>query len=72
MAKLAAPREIFSYREPQMHAVVNDECDVCAKLAVEWDRWADRDLLIEINNHPHEVPKLARVRQWKAEGVPTR
>lgn len=47
-----------------IRAVVPDGCGVCAALADEWGRNHDRDVLIEINNHPHEEPKLARVEDW--------
>jgi hypothetical protein len=42
---------------------------VCAALAKQWDDKQDRDVLIEINNHPHTEPKLSRVKTWVAEGA---
>jgi hypothetical protein len=52
-----------------MRATVPPGCDVCAALAQQWDETADRDVLIEINNHPHTEPKLSRVTTWKREGA---
>jgi hypothetical protein len=42
---------------------------VCAALAKQWDETSDRDVLFEINNHPHNEPKLSRVKAWKAQGA---
>ncbi|MDO0926815.1 hypothetical protein QQY24_15825 [Streptomyces sp. TG1A-8] len=64
-----APREIVSYRSPEIRATVHNGCDVCKALAQQWDATHDRDLLIEINNHPHEKPKLSRVKDWVADGA---
>lgn len=44
-------------------------CGVCGALAKQWDEKHDRDLLIEINNHPHAEPKLSRVNSWVAKGT---
>ena len=63
------PREIVSHRAPEIRATVQPRCDVCASLAKQWDESYDRDLLIEINNHPHEEPKLSRVKTWVDEGA---
>ncbi|WP_433858203.1 hypothetical protein [Streptomyces kronopolitis] len=60
---------IESHRQPTITATVTEGCDVCAALAKQWDDMLDRDVLFEINNHPHEEPKLSRVRKWKAEGL---
>jgi len=69
MSAAAAPREIVSTRAPEMRATVPTGCDVCAALAKQWDEKHDRDVLIEINNHPHKKPKLSRVNSWVAEGA---
>ncbi|QAX94750.1 hypothetical protein HOV12_gp42 [Streptomyces phage Lilbooboo] len=70
MADLSdAPREIVSSRTPEIRATVAKGCDVCGALAKQWDESGDRDVLIEINNHPHKEPKLSRVAAWKAEGA---
>lgn len=57
-------REIVSTRSPEMRATVAEGCDVCEALAREWDESNDRDVLLEIQNHPHARPKLARVGGW--------
>ncbi|QBZ73423.1 hypothetical protein SEA_HEATHER_53 [Streptomyces phage Heather] len=64
-----APREIVSHRQPEIRATVRTKCDVCHALAKQWDTSWDRDLLIEINNHPHEEPKLSRVKAWINDGA---
>ncbi|MFD4633814.1 hypothetical protein ACFVYR_12470 [Streptomyces sp. NPDC058284] len=61
--------EIVSGRYPEIRATPAPGCDVCAALAGEWFSNGDRDVLIEINNHPHEEPKLSRVKAWKSEGA---
>ncbi len=61
--------EIVSGRYPELRATPAPDCDVCAALAKQWEETSDRDVLIEINNHPHDEPKLSRVKQWKAEGA---
>jgi len=38
-------------------------CAVCSYLAERFRRTRERDLLLEINNHPHERPKLELVRR---------
>ncbi|MEW2406503.1 hypothetical protein [Streptomyces griseoviridis] len=69
MSDAAAPREIVSSRIPEIRATVPPDCDVCSALAKQWDEKQDRDVLIEINNHPHKKPKLSRVSAWVAEGA---
>lgn len=69
LSKAAASREIVSSRVPEIRATVPPDCDVCGALAKQWDETRDRDVLIEINNHPHTEPKLSRVRTWVAEGA---
>jgi hypothetical protein len=44
-------------------------CDVCGALAKQWDETGDRDVLMEINNHPHTEPKLSRVKDMVANGA---
>ncbi|MCZ4117833.1 hypothetical protein [Streptomyces sp. H39-S7] len=61
-------REIVSTLWPEMRAKVAPGCDVCAALAKEWDERRDRDVLMEINNHPHGTPKLSRVAEWIGAG----
>ncbi|MEU0423895.1 hypothetical protein ABZ235_09785 [Streptomyces canus] len=61
--------EIVSRRDPEIRATPAQGCDVCAALAKQWDETNDRDVLIEINNHPHSEPKLSRVKAWKAQGA---
>jgi len=61
--------EIVSGRYPEIRATPAPGCDVCAALADEWFADGDRDVLIEINNHPHEEPKLSRVRTMLGEGA---
>jgi hypothetical protein len=63
-------REIRSGGYAEIVATVPDGCRVCAALAKEWFESRDRDVLLEINNHPHSAPKLNRVKRWKATGVP--
>jgi hypothetical protein len=68
--RTVATREIVSSRPaPEIRATPAEGCDVCNALAKQWDETGDRDVLIEINNHPHQEPKLSRVRQWKREGA---
>ena len=62
-------REIVSGRYPEIRATPTAGCDVCAALADEWFANGDRDVLIEINNHPHKEPKLSRVKAWMTEGA---
>jgi hypothetical protein len=69
LSESSAPREIVSYRQPEIRATVAQGCDVCGALAKQWDDQHDRDLLLEINNHPHTEPKLSRVTAWVAEGA---
>jgi hypothetical protein len=69
LSAATAPREIVSSRAPEIRATVSPDCDVCAALAKQWDDKQDRDVLIEINNHPHTEPKLSRVKAWVAEGA---
>ncbi|MET9295308.1 hypothetical protein [Streptomyces sp. NPDC003077] len=65
-------REIVSsHQYPEMRATPAEGCDVCGALAKQYATSKDRDLLIEINNHPHTEPKLSRVRAWKQEGAKT-
>jgi hypothetical protein len=61
--------EIVSGRDPEIRATPAPGRDVCSALAAEWFANGDRDVLIEINNHPHEEPKLSRVKVWKGEGA---
>ena len=61
--------EIVSGRYPEIRATPAPDCDVCGALADEWFANGDRDVLIEINNHPHEEPKLSRVRTMLGEGA---
>ncbi|WP_152645197.1 hypothetical protein [Kitasatospora griseola] len=63
--------EIVSFvREPEIRATPVDGCDVCIGLNAAWFKEYDRDLLIEINNHPHTTPKLtARVGKILAEAA---
>ncbi|MEU5149767.1 hypothetical protein AB0G42_21620 [Streptomyces yangpuensis] len=49
--------------------VVVETCGVCVALGAEWDDRRDRDVLLEIANHPHAEPKLARVEEWISDGV---
>ncbi|WP_424920212.1 hypothetical protein [Streptomyces sp. wa13] len=61
----ASMREIVSsHPTPEIRATPADGCDVCGALAQEWYVKQDRDVLIEINNHPHTAPKLLRVSGW--------
>lgn len=60
-------REIVSTKWPEIRATVAPGCDVCGALAKEWDEKQDRDVLIEMNNHPHAAPKLRRVAEWISE-----
>jgi hypothetical protein len=69
VANVSEPRVIVSDVEPVMTATVPPECDVCNALAKEWDQNRDRDVLIEINNHPHSDPKLSRVNDWTRKGA---
>lgn len=66
---VAESREIVSGQYPEMRATVSTGCGVCGALAKQWDEKHDRDLLIEINNHPHAEPKLSRVKSWVAQGT---
>ncbi|MFE6846582.1 hypothetical protein [Streptomyces sp. NPDC057686] len=60
-------REIRSGGYSEIVAVITDEnCDICQALLFEWHLNHDRDVLIEINNHPHSKPKLNRVKEWQA------
>ncbi|QPB09827.1 hypothetical protein CPT_Shady_066 [Streptomyces phage Shady] len=64
------PQEIVSTYLTEIRATPAPGCVPCSRLADEWDRDHDRDVLLEINNHPHDTPKLSRVEQWiSAEGV---
>lgn len=62
-------RKYASYTYPRLEATVAEGCGVCARLAEQWVRTEERDLLIEINNHPHIAPKLASVHAWLSAGV---
>lgn len=62
-------REIVSGGYFELRATPAEGCGVCTRLEAEWFQNSDRDVLIEINNHPHEVPGLSRVRRWLGEGV---
>ncbi|MFF4430471.1 hypothetical protein ACFYZ4_15020 [Streptomyces sp. NPDC001513] len=45
-------------------------CGVCGALAKQYAETRDRDLLLEINNHPHAEPKLkTKVGQLLRAGV---
>ncbi|MGW6012344.1 hypothetical protein [Streptomyces sp. NPDC055210] len=70
---MANTTELVSSRPtPEIRATPAEGCDVCGALADQYAETQDRDLLIEINNHPHDEPKLSRVRRWKAEGMVTK
>ncbi|MFE6159946.1 hypothetical protein ACFQ7F_13660 [Streptomyces sp. NPDC056486] len=60
---------VSSHPTPEIRATPAEGCDVCGALAKQWDEAGDRDLLIEINNHPHDPPKLSRVAELQREGV---
>lgn len=51
-------------------AEIRPTCGVCCALGRDWDKTHDRDLLLEIMNHPHAEPKLkTRVKELRGQGV---
>lgn len=64
------PRKIESGGAYNIVCMVRDDCEICVALGDEWDQDRDRDVILEIQNHPHLSPKLARVKLWKVEGAP--
>lgn len=53
-----------------IEATPSPGCGVCTALAKQYAETKDRDLLMEINNHPHTEPKLkTKVAEIRAAAV---